>query len=218
MACVDVDECAKAVHTCQQYATCINTEGSFACAGCAEGWASKDGGVSCEVVSTALNQSSNSLKTYKLQASAKLGGMRIETFDQEAEKTFRAEVAALFEDKTAEHVVIRDRSEVSWRRRLLTTGVKVDYDVLDFESEADIESAATMIKGKASALLSNLQRHPHLGHLAVVLSFSAFDTEQNWDFVRLYACDASDLLTKLSCTEAQGQTCVGNCDKGCLHI
>mmetsp|Transcript_49917 Transcript_49917/g.99649 ORF Transcript_49917/g.99649 Transcript_49917/m.99649 type:complete len:221 (+) Transcript_49917:1-663(+) len=105
---------------------------------------------------------------HKLEVSTTLEGMTSALFDSGAQETFKSEVAALVPDTTADDVTITGTEEVSRRRQLQASGLKVDYEIAGFASIEVVAAAASMIEAKKEVLMANLKADDRFSELTGV--------------------------------------------------
>eukprot|EP00961_Rhodomonas_salina_P297658 3937397-Rhodomonas_salina.1 len=82
--------------------------------------------------------------------------MTLALFDSAAELVFIDQVAALL-GKERSDVRVTNKQEVVLRRRLLSAGVQVDYEVGGFADAAAVTAAGSAIESKAEELVTTLQ-------------------------------------------------------------
>eukprot|EP00961_Rhodomonas_salina_P024308 327329-Rhodomonas_salina.1 len=138
LVCSDVDECAEGVHDCAPDAECSNRPGRYTCA-CKPGF--RGDGIVCE-------------QMLVLSSSARLTGITAVQFDLSARTSFINVIASTL-NVVVQLVQVTGVFDVeSSRRRLLQSGtVKVEYNVMGFETEAAANAAgAYMVYNQATVL------------------------------------------------------------------
>jgi len=101
-----------------------------------------------------------------MKATMTLVGMTKNTFTAEAQAAFIEELATLL-NKLISDITITGTTDVSRRRvrMLLAAGLKVDYEVAGYASEAEATTAQATAKEGAAALVTALQAKPEFADL-----------------------------------------------------
>ena len=108
----------------------------------------------------------------KLVVATTLEGMTAEEFDEGAAEEFKEAVASVLPSVDASDVIILSVSDVSRSRRraLLAAGVRIDYELVGFESEEEALAAEQVFTSSQSSVVETLQASPKFSRVTGISS------------------------------------------------